>query len=112
QIALLACRSEYFLWTASDDVLLPDFLARSVEQIEAHPEIGKVFSRLFTWVDGSGETLEYNERTQGVAFDLGTSPKVFTPADFWSELRRRYVWMSGNTVVARYAPVAEMNGVD
>ncbi len=38
-------RGEYFMWAAHDDVWAPDFIARCVESLDAHPECVLCYSR-------------------------------------------------------------------
>src|SRR5258707_729655 len=42
--ALPLVASDYLVWTAADDVLLPDFLERSMAALERHPGAGLCFS--------------------------------------------------------------------
>lgn len=52
-ITLAASRGEYFRWHAHDDVLLPTFLERCVEQLDADPGVVLAFTRS-TLIDGNG----------------------------------------------------------
>lgn len=105
-------RCDYIVWVASDDLMLPDFLAESMAQAEAHPEAGLIFSRLCVWPDGESGRNEYSERNHGAAFDLGTSPRVLSAQALHQLLRRNYLWVSGNTVVCKRSSLLEMGGFE
>lgn len=110
QRALLAARGDYVVWASSDDLLLPNFIERSLGMLQRHPDAGLCFSRLAVFVDGSSETRFYSGLTHGVAFDYGEEPRHLSPEDFKSILSRHYLWLSGNTVVARRRALLEIGG--
>ena len=112
QHALLAASSEYVVWASSDDLLLPNFIRRSREVLAEHRGVGICFSRLCAWRDGTDAVTEYSEKNHGAAFDLGSTPRYFTPDDLRSRLRQHYVWISGNTVLARRDVLLEMGGFE
>jgi glycosyltransferase involved in cell wall biosynthesis len=112
QRALAAARTEYVVWASSDDLLLPCFLGNSLDILRRHPQAGLCFSRLAVFVDGTSETREYTGETQGVAFDYGPSARFLSPADLLAILRKHYLWMSGNTVVARRTALLEIGGFE
>ena len=105
-------RCDYIVWVASDDLMLPDFLAESMAQADAHPEAGLIFSRLCVWPDGEAGRNEYSERNHGAAFDLGTSPQTFSPEALYQLLQRHYLWISGNTIVCKRSSLLEMGGFE
>jgi len=112
QRALLEATSDYVAWASSDDLLLPRFIERSREILAEHPGCGICFSRLCAWREGTHEVTEYSESNHGAAFDLGTSAKYYSPDDLREILRNRYLWISGNTVLARRDLLIEMGGFD
>lgn len=110
QRALLAAHGDYVVWAASDDLLLPDFIERSLGVLKQYPDAGLCFSRLAVFVDGTTETRHYTESTQGVAFDYGEHPRFIAPDELKSILSRHYLWLSGNTAVARRSVLLEIGG--
>lgn len=112
QRALSAASSEYVVWASSDDLLLPRFLERSLDTLKEHPGVGLCFSRLAVFVDGTSETRIYTEREHGAAFDYGTQPRHLSPQALEEVLTRNYLWMSGNTVVARRDALLEIGGFE
>lgn len=99
--ALNAARTEYLVWAASDDRLLPRFLEKGMDLLARHPEAGICFSRLHTFTDRTLESLEYvgSPTTGGKAFDLGTEPRFLSAQDLWRRWEEAFLWMSSNTVI-------------
>lgn len=112
QRALAAASGEYVAWASSDDLLLPRFLERSLDAIREHPGVGLCFSRLAVFVDGTTETREFTEASHGAAFDYGRKPRHLSPQDLDATLVKNYLWISGNTVVARRDALLEMGGFE
>lgn len=112
QRALSAAQSDYVVWAASDDLLLPRFIERALDALTAHPGIGLCFSRLCAWREDTGDVREFGRSTHGPAFDLGDRTRSFTPQELQKELRHRYLWISGNTVAARRDVLVAMGGFD
>jgi len=110
QRALLAATGDYVVWASADDLLLPEFLERSCGELERHPEAGLCFSRLAVFVDGETGIRTYTGQSHGAAFEYGTAARHFVPAELARILRKHYLWMSGNTVVARRAALLEQGG--
>jgi putative sugar O-methyltransferase len=112
QRALLEAKGDYVVWAASDDLLLPHFLERSLAALREHPEAGLCFSRLAVFVDGTSQAREFNERTDGAAFDYGTQAHYISPHALHALLARHYLWISGNTVLAKRSALLEMGGFE
>lgn len=110
QRALIEARSDYVVWAASDDLLLPQFVERSRRALAEHPGCGICFSRLCAWREGGREVNEYTERNHGAAFDLGTAPRYYSPDELRAILRGHYLWISGNTVLARRDLLLQIGG--
>jgi glycosyltransferase involved in cell wall biosynthesis len=55
---LAEARGEYLAWLGSDDRMHPERLARQVAFLDAHPEVGAVFSRI-RYIDPDGHPLEF-----------------------------------------------------
>jgi glycosyltransferase involved in cell wall biosynthesis len=111
QRALAAASGDYIVWASSDDLLLPRFLERSLEVLKAHPRAGLCFSRLAVFIDGSTATRIYNE-AHAAPFDYGLEPRYLSPEQLTKILRRHYLWMSGNTVLARRDALLEIGGFE
>ncbi|MGZ5234420.1 MAG: putative sugar O-methyltransferase, partial [Burkholderiales bacterium] len=112
QRALVEAKGDYVVWAASDDLLLPQFLERSVAALREHPAAGLCFSRLAVFIDGTTQAREFNERTDGAAFDYGTKAHYISPEALHALLARHYLWMSGNTVLAKRSALLEMGGFE
>ena len=110
QRALLAAQSDYVLWASADDLILPEFVERGRAMLERHPGVGVCFSRLTAWRDGTSTVTEFTEHNHGPAFDLGECPRHYSPKDLKSILRHHYLWISGNTVLARRDALLEAGG--
>ena len=107
---LRAATSDYIVWAAADDRLLPDFLEKSMNMLERHPEAGLCFSQLCVLEDTSGKIRHYGEATHGKAFALGSESHYLTPGSLEARLQESYLWMSGNTVVARRSAIVDIGG--
>lgn len=103
-------KSDYIVWAASDDFLMPYFLERSLEILKEHPEAGICFSQFAVFIDGTTQKRIYSPQRMGNAFDLGKTPHFLSPEMFFKRLQRSYLWMSGNTVLARRTALLEMGG--
>jgi glycosyltransferase involved in cell wall biosynthesis len=107
--ALQAARSDYIVWAAADDVLLPGFIEGAKRALAAHPGTGVCFSPLCTWRDGTRVVRPYRD---GVAFALGDGARYYSAAQLRERLRRHYLWISSNTVAARRDALLAMGGFD
>lgn len=103
-------KSDYIVWAASDDFLLPEFLEVSLHVLKQSPGAGICFSRFAVFTDGTDQKRIYSKQVMGDAFDLGCFPHFLTPTMFYERLKRSYLWMSGNTVLARRDALLEMDG--
>lgn len=108
--ALKEARSDYIVWAASDDYLAPHFLEKSLNLLQKHPNAGICFSQFAVFIDGTSKTRIYSKEGMGSAFDLGESPHFLTPQQLHERLKKSYLWMSGNTVLARREALLEMGG--
>lgn len=108
--ALNEAKSDYIVWAASDDYLMPYFLERSLITLKKHPGAGICFSQFAIFVDGTTQKRIYSKKNMGNAFDLGETPHFLTPKMFFERLQRSYLWMSGNTVLARRDALLELGG--
>jgi hypothetical protein len=100
--ALGAATSDWVVWAAADDKLLPNFLERGIDAIVSNPDVGVVFSRLATFMDASGEERHYMGDGFGQgAFWIGPEPTKFSPDGLMDRLSNGYLWLSGNTAIVR-----------
>jgi glycosyltransferase involved in cell wall biosynthesis len=109
--ALGQASGDYVAWAAADDKLRPSFLERNLATLVQYPGAGVCFSRLAVFDDEAHAVREYlGDATTGPAFDLGAEPHFLTPQALRARLRRSYLWMSGNTVLARRDALFEAGG--
>lgn len=104
----------HMVWTASDDRLLPDFLAESMPPLARHPEAGLCFSETveLRGTDPSNEQVVRFATTAGVAhiFNLGDLPEMLDPAAVVARMRRAYLPIAGNTAVVNCAKLRAIGG--
>jgi glycosyltransferase involved in cell wall biosynthesis len=111
QRALAAATGEYVAWASSDDLLLPRFLERSLDILKEHPKAGVCFSRLAVFVDGSTERRVY-DGAHAAPFDYGREPSFLSREQLTATLKKHYLWISGNTVLARRDALVEIGGFE
>ena len=112
QRALIAARGDYVVWASADDLLLPKFLECSLDALHKHPEAGLCFSQLGVFVDGTSERRDFTGENQGVAFEYRRFGGYLSQKQLAATLRKHYVWISGNTVVARRTALLEIGGFE
>lgn len=102
QRVLPLVRTDYLVWAASDDKLLPDFLERSMAVLERHPQAGLCFSELGV-IQGDSDRIEHFARIPAIRhiFSLSDLPECLSPRDVLARMRRAYLPISSNTVVVR-----------
>jgi glycosyl transferase family 2 len=107
--ALGAAAGDYVVWAAADDVLMPRFLESGELMLKRHPEAGLVFSRLATFIDGTGEERHYTGDEESlIAFNLGPEPACLDPPALMKRLESSYLWLSGNTVIVNRRRLLEV----
>lgn len=107
-------QTTHMVWTASDDRLLPEFLAESMPPLERHPEAGLCFSETVE-LRGTAPENEQAVRfaaTPGVShiFDLADLPEMLGPAALVARMRRAYLPIAGNTAVVDVAKLRAIGG--
>jgi len=109
--ALPLVTSEYLVWAASDDRLLPDFLEASMAVLERHPRAGLCFSELSVLKGDTGE-IERFAAVPWVAhtFDLSDLPEYLAPADVIRRMQRAYLPITSNSVVVRREALLALGG--
>ena len=104
-------KADYIVWAASDDRLLPNFIEKNLECMKLYPNVGVCFSRLAVFQDGTNIERHYTEKNYGAAFDLGeNNVSYFSKETLIDRLQQSYLWMSGNTVVAKRSAILAMGG--
>lgn len=107
---LAAATSDYIVWAASDDFLLPTFLEKSLAVLALYPQAGVCFSQLAVFAEDTGEKRIYSPETRGAAFDLGKQPSFLSPPQLYQRLKKSYLWLSTNTALVRREALLEAGG--
>jgi glycosyltransferase involved in cell wall biosynthesis len=95
------CRGDYVIFSAADDVLLPEFFEKSLSLLARHPRAG-LCSAL-------GRIMSEDGRDLGPYHTLVISPRAcyLSPAEFISTYLRRGNWVVGYSALFRRAAVEE-----
>lgn len=112
QRALASATGEYVVWTSADDLLLPNFIERSLDVLQKFPEAVLCVSRLSVFIDGTNTVRHHTGVSHGPTFDYGKEPCYLPPAELIELLRKYYLWISGNSVVVKRSALLEINGFD
>lgn len=105
--ALPLVDTEYLVWAASDDILLPTFLEKSMRALRQHPEAGLCFSELTVLIDETGAINPFSkEPSVAHIFNLSDLTTYMPPEAVLARMKRSYFPVSGNTVVARRESLA------
>jgi glycosyltransferase domain-containing protein len=110
--ALNEARSDFVVWAAADDLLMPTFVERNIRCLEQYPMAGMTFSHLAVFQDGADEITRFAEEEDDMAFDLGTAPRFLSPEMLRDRLQWSYLWISGNTVMASRKALIQGGGFD
>lgn len=108
--ALNEAKSDYIVWAASDDLLLPNFLEESLKILSKYPSAGVCFSQLGVFVDGTSQKRLFGPRTNGRAFNLGESPSFLTPKMLFRRLQKSYLWISANSALIKRDALLKIGG--
>ena len=108
-VLLDAASSDYVVWAASDDQLLPDFLEKSEIALRKYPEAGICFSELSVVPVGSEVPINYSRDelffgtrgTRAIEFRLNDLPEFLSKEWLLERFSNFYLSMSSNTVVMR-----------
>jgi glycosyltransferase involved in cell wall biosynthesis/uncharacterized coiled-coil DUF342 family protein len=94
--------TDCMVWSASDDVLLPDFLEKSMAALERHPEAGMCFSELTVLKGDTGVVQRFaTEPSVAHIYDLRDLPEYIDQATVCARMRRSYFPPTSNSVVVR-----------
>jgi len=101
-------RCDFLVSAAADDMLLPQFLEKSMAALERYPQAGMCISEFVTSeTDG---TIVNRSRQMPASFGVAGLPAYVPPDELRQRFRDRYLWMSSNTVVARRSAVQAAGG--
>ena len=105
---LTEAKSDLLVSAAADDMLLPQFLEKSMTALEEYPQAGMCISEFVTMeTDG---TIVNRSRAMPTAFGFEGLPPYLSPNELRQRFRHGYLWMSSNTVVARRSAVQAAGG--
>ena len=95
-------KTKYMVWAASDDVLLPNFLEKSMALLEKHPNAGLCFSELATFTSDKNnyERFSQNPDVEHI-YNLGDLPEFCPPKTVQRRMDQSYFAPSSNTVVVK-----------
>jgi hypothetical protein len=110
--ALNEARSDFVVWAAADDLLMPAFLERNIQCLEQYPVAEMTFSHLAVFQDGADEINLFGEEEEDMAFDFGTAPRFLSPEMLRERLQQSYLWISPNTVMASSKALIQGGGFD
>lgn len=100
---LAEAKGEYVCFSAADDLVAPEFLARSLEILTKHPEAGFCFS-------DPAELLGDTGSTRAFPLFLSERPCYFSPQDFERLLAYNFFSFSSNAVVYRRDILVQTGG--
>ncbi len=102
---------DYLVWAASDDRLLPDFLAQTMAALERNPQAALAFSETSV-LEGDTERIDRFATNASVShiFDLSDLPEFMPPAALRARMKRAYLPIASNTSVVRTDRLREMGG--
>jgi glycosyltransferase domain-containing protein len=94
--------TDCMVWSASDDVLLPDFLEKSMAALERHPNAGMCFSELTVLKGDTGVVQRFaTEPSVAHIYDLRDLTEFMDQAAVCARMRRSYFPPTSNSVVVR-----------
>lgn len=108
--ALYEAKGDYIVWAASDDLLLPNFLEKSLNTLSQYPDAGLCFSQFGVFVNATSQKRLYNPNIMGPAFDLGSQASYLSSKQLYKRLRKNYLWISGNTALVNRKYLIESGG--
>jgi glycosyltransferase involved in cell wall biosynthesis len=109
--AMSFVKSDYVVWTAADDRLLPCFLERSMAALRRHPTAGLCFSETSQLLGDTGATLCFAKEPSLMGiFDLSDLPEYLAPAEMVRRMKRAYLPIAANTVVVKREALLNLRG--
>ncbi len=94
--------TDCIVWSASDDLLLPNFLEKSMAVLERHPKAGLVFSELTVLKGETGIISRFAEEPSVAhIYDLRDLPEFADSKTVCARMKRSYFPPTSNSVVVR-----------
>ncbi len=111
--ALSLVTTDYLVWTAADDRLLPQFLEKSMAALERHPQAGLCLSETTQLLGTSGSILRFaTEPSVRHIFELTDLAEFSAPPELAKRMRRAYLPIASNTVVVKREALLGLGGYD
>lgn len=103
--------SDFLVWAASDDRLLPNFLERNMDVLSRHRDAVLCFSETSVLMDNTGaiERFAANPTVDHI-FDLSDLPEFLDPAAVRRRMKRAYLPIATNTGVVRTQALRDFGG--
>lgn len=103
--------SDYLVWTAADDRLLPNFLEKSMAVLDRHPEAALCFSETTQLLGDTGGSLRFaTDPALRRIFDLSDLPPFLQPEDLITRMKRAYLPIAANTVIVKREALLSLHG--
>jgi len=115
---LQQAESDYVVWAASDDELLPDFLKESEMLLRKHPDVGVCFSEFNLISEPDTEPVNYSrdpdilgtKTDRARNYRLYDIPEFLSPTWLVDRYSDCYLCMSSNTVLMNRKMLVAMGG--
>jgi hypothetical protein len=109
--ALPLVASDYLIWTAADDRLLPNFLEKSMAALDRHPEAALCFSETTQLIGDTGRVLRFaTDPALRRIFDLSDLPEFSLPEDLVARMQRAYLPIAANTAIVKREALLGLHG--
>jgi glycosyltransferase involved in cell wall biosynthesis len=102
-LGLREARGDYVCFSAADDLVGPDFAARSLEVLTSYPEAGFSFADLAVLVGDTGEIRRF-------PLYLSDGPCCLTPGDIERLLKRNYFTFASHSILYRRDALLAIGG--
>lgn len=110
---LAAATGKYVILASADERIAPEMCETLLAVALANPDARLVVSRYSDWHAGSGAETTHDEQSPlGMWFVRGSGPQSFTPDEFRSLLKQRFVWLGVNTALFDRRTLVDCGGFD
>jgi glycosyltransferase domain-containing protein len=110
--ALGVAKSDFIVWAAAGDRLLPNFLERSLTVLRQYPRADIVVSRPAPFADGPEKIHLSTYHCGGTGLDFGDAAQFLSPAALCERLKKGCLCLPGDTVIARRKCLLQWGGFD
>jgi glycosyltransferase involved in cell wall biosynthesis len=100
---LREARGDYVCLSAADDLVSPDFAARSLQALAQHPEAGFCFSDVAVMLGDSGAVRRY-------PLFISRAPRMLSPLEMEEVLRRYYFNFPSHSILYRRDALLAVGG--